>query len=168
MNSDNRWIDSEEKTAFIDPELLMTVSGLELCRRMIAGELPPPPMAKLMNFRMAEADEGRVVFRGMPLLEHYNPSGVVHGGWAGTILDSALGCCVWTKVPVGLAYTTAEFKVNLVRPMTDKTGEVVCEANVIHMGRTLATCEGTLKTVDGKLLAHGTETCAIFNISGKS
>lgn len=147
----------------LDPKLLMTVSGLELCHRMISGELSPPPMSKLMNFRMVEAEEGRVVFRGLPLAEHFNPAGVVHGGWAGTILDSALGCCVWTKVPIGMAYTTAEYKVHLVRGITDKTGEVLAEANVVHMGRKLATCEGTLKTLDGKLLAHGTETCAIYD-----
>lgn len=168
MEAGKKWHDEDQKTDFIDKKLLMTVSGLELCQRMLEGELPPPPMAKLMNFRMTEAEEGRVVFRGVPLLEHYNPAGVVHGGWAGTILDSALGCCVWTKVPVGLAYTTAEYKVNLVRPITDKTGEVVCEARVIHMGRTLATCEGTLRTVSGKLLAHGTETCAIFDPAAKT
>ena len=157
------WYDESQQFGSIPVDQLLTVPGLELAKKMIAGELPAPPMAKLMNFYMAEADEGRAVFKGTPLAEHYNPSGVVHGGWAGAILDSALGCCVWTMVPVGMAYTTAEFKVNLIRPITDKTGEVVCEGKVIHMGRKLATCEGTLKTLDGKLLAHGTETCAIFN-----
>lgn len=147
----------------IPTEDLMTKSGLELCHEMMAGKLPRPPMSKQMNFVMSEAEEGRVVFRGTPLLDHYNPAGVVHGGWAATILDSALGCCVWTLVPIGKAYTTAEFKVNLIRPMTDKTGEVICEGKVIHMGRKLATCEGTIKTLDGKLLAHGTETCAIYD-----
>jgi len=158
-----RWHRENQGFATIPRDLLMTKSGLELCHMMIAGELNPPPMSKLMNFAMAEASEGRVVFRGIPLKEHYNPSGVVHGGWAGTILDSALGCCVWTKVPIGKAYTTVEYKVNLVRPITDQTGECVCEAKVIHVGRTIATCEGTLKTADGKLLAHGSETCAIFD-----
>ena len=158
-----KWHKEDQIFDSISPQLLSTVSGLELCNRMIAGELPPPPMAKLMNMSMTEAKEGRVVFRGVPLKQHYNPAGVVHGGWAGTIMDSALGCCVWTKVPVGLAYTTAEYKVHLVRPITDKTGEVVCEAHVVHMGRKLATSEATLKTLEGKLLAHGTETCAIYN-----
>jgi len=156
------WHAADRQFGTIDPQTLISTSGLELCRKIIAGELPAPPMGKLMNFGMCEAEEGRIVFRGIPQLEHYNPTGVVHGGWAGAILDSALGCCVWTKVPVGLAYTTAEFKVNLVRPITDQTGECVCEAKVIHMGRSIATSEGTLKTKDGKLLAHGTETCAIF------
>ena len=147
----------------IPPERLLTTAGLDLIHEMIAGKLPGPPMSKLMNFRLAEAEEGRVVFRGIPGKEHYNPGGVVHGGWAGAIMDSALGCCVWTQTPIGMAYTTAEFKVHLVRPITDQTGEVICEAHVVHMGRKLATSEATLKTLDGKLLAHGTETCAIFN-----
>ncbi|MEM8650331.1 MAG: PaaI family thioesterase [Pseudomonadota bacterium] len=157
------WHDENQEFGSIPPEILATNSGLDLMNRMIAGELPPPPMSKLMNFRLTEVEEGKAIFRGVPLREHYNPAGVVHGGWAGTIMDSALGCCVWTKVPAGLAYTTAEFKVHLVRPITDKTGEVICEAKVVHMGRKLATAEATLKTLDGKLLSHGTETCAIFN-----
>jgi len=163
MSDEIVWIDKENGFGHLKPEILMTTSGLDLCRRMIAGELPPPPMSKLMNFGMHHVEEGRVIFKGEPLLNHYNPAGVVHGGWAGTILDSALGCCVWTKVPVGLAYTTAEYKVHLVRAITDKTGIVYAEANVVHMGRKLATCEATLKTEDGKLLAHGTETCAIYD-----
>ncbi len=145
-------------------ELLASTPGLEILGRMIAGELPNAPMARQMNFYLAEARDGYVAFKGTPLRDHYNPAGVVHGGWAATILDSALGCCVWTKMPAGKAYTTAEFKVNLIRPITDQTGEVICEASVIHVGRNLATCEGTLKTIEGKLLAHGTETCAIFDL----
>ena len=157
FSNDGRVFDS------IPSERLMTTSGLELMREMIAGELPSPPMSKLMNFRLCEIGEGIAVFRGHPLKAHYNPAGVVHGGWAGTIMDSALGCCVWSQVPLGKAYTTAEFKVHLVRPITDQTGEVICEARVIHMGRKIATSEGTLKTVDGKLLAHGSETCAVYD-----
>ncbi len=157
------WYDDAQEFGVISPEKLMTVSGLDLARQIIAGELPAPTMAKALNFRMTEADEGRVVFRGSPLDEYYNPAGTVHGGWAGAILDSSLACCVWTMVPVGMAYTTAEFKVNLIRPMTEAIGEVVCEGRVIHMGRKLATSEGTIKTLEGKLIAHGTETCAIFD-----
>ena len=159
----NAWFSADQIFEVIPQELLLTESGLDLCHRMIAGELPPPPMGGTMNFRMAEAEAGRVVFRGTPLERHLTPAGVIHGGWAATILDSALGCCVWTQVPVGKAYTTAEFKVHLVRPLTPQTGELICEAKVVHMGRSLATCEGTLKTPEGKLVAHGTETCAIYD-----
>ena len=159
----NQYFSDDHIFDSIPPELLMTKSGIELMRSMIAGDLPAPPMSKKMNFRLSEVDEGSAIFRGTPLRDHYNPAGVVHGGWAATIMDSALGCCVWTKVPAGLAYTTAEFKVHLVRPITDNTGEVICEGRVIHMGRKIATSEATLKTVDGKLLAHGSETCAIYD-----
>lgn len=157
------WYDEHQKFGTISNETLLSTSGLELAQKIVKGELPAPSMGKALNFRMAEADEGRVVFRGTPLDEHYNPAGTVHGGWAGAILDSSLACCVWTMVPIGQFYTTAEFKVNLIRPMTQDTGEVICEARVIHMGRRLATSEGTLKTLDGKLIAHGTETCAIID-----
>ena len=157
------WYSENQVFAAIPQELLLTEPGLSLCRKMIAGELPPPPMGRTMNFRMSEVEDGRVVFTGKPLERHLNPSGVIHGGWAATILDSALGCCVWTRVPVGMAYTTAEFKVNLIRPLMPQGSELICEASIVHMGRSLAISEGTLKTTDGKLIAHGTETCAIFN-----
>ena len=147
----------------IPPERLISTSGLELMREMIAGKLPAPPISKLVNSALVEVEPGRAVFHALPGLEHYNPAGVVHGGWAGTILDSALGCCVWTQVPVGMAYTTAEYKVHLVRPITDKTGEVICEGTVVHMGRKLATAQATLKTLEGKLLAHATTTCAVYD-----
>lgn len=157
------WYDEKQLFGTIPQDVLLSTSGLELARKIVTGDLPAPSMGKALNFKMAEADEGRVVFRGTPLDEHYNPAGTVHGGWASAILDSSLACCVWTMVPVGFFYTTAEFKVNLIRPMTDKTGEVICEGRVVHMGRKLATSEATLKTLDGKLIAHGTETCAILS-----
>lgn len=137
-------------------------SGLELLRRMIEGHYPAPPMAGPMNFGLVEAEEGRAVFRGVPSERHLNPLGSVHGGWAATIMDSALGCCVQTVLAKGEAYTTAEFKVNLIRSISPKTGEVVCEARLVHKGRTLAVSEASLKDSNGKLLAFGTETCSIF------
>ena len=70
------------------------MSGLEYVRAVRSGELPPPPIAAVMNFRIAELDDGRAVFVGEPGEEHYNPIGVVHGGYASTLLDSALGCAV--------------------------------------------------------------------------
>jgi uncharacterized protein (TIGR00369 family) len=102
------------------------------------------------------------VFRGLPGERHLNPLGTVHGGWTATLLDSTLACAVQTLLEKGEAYTTAEFKVNLTRPVTPDTGEVVCEGKVVHRGRTLALSEATLKDRDGKLLAFGTETCAVF------
>lgn len=146
----------------IGPAEIAEYSGLELLRRMLEGHYPAPPMAGLMNFGLVEVEEGRAVFKGVPGPQHLNPLGSVHGGWAATIMDSALGCCVQTMLAKGEAYTTAEFKVNLTRPISPQTGEVVCEARIVHKGRTLAVSEASLKDGKGKLLAFGTETCSIF------
>jgi uncharacterized protein (TIGR00369 family) len=138
------------------------LSGLEYLRRMIAGELPRPPISALMNFRIAELEEGRAVFTVEPAEYHYNPIGVVHGGLAATLLDSAMGCAVHSLLPAGAGYTTLEIKVNYVRSMKAGTGEVRCEAKVIHIGGRTATAEGRIVDADGRLYAHGTTTCIIF------
>jgi uncharacterized protein (TIGR00369 family) len=145
-------------------------SGLELLQRVVDGLYPAPSMAGRLNFALTEVAEGRAVFRGLPDENHLNPLGTVHGGWAASILDSALGCAVHTALNSGEAYATVEFKVNLTRPITPRTGEVVCEGRVVHKGRTLAVSEATLKDGNGKLLAVGTETCSIFaaeNLAGR-
>ncbi|WP_455272176.1 PaaI family thioesterase [Rhizobium herbae] len=138
--------------------------GLKAMLDLLAGMHPAPPMAATLKFGLTEVEEGRVVFAGLPSVEHLNPLGTVHGGWAATIMDSALGCAVMTTLKPGEAYTTVEFKVNLVRPLLPGMGEVFCEGKIVHRGRTLATSEAWLKDKNGKLLAHGTETCAIFPI----
>ena len=138
------------------------LSGIEYLRKIVAGELPPPPIGALMNFRVAEVEEGRAVFSVTPAEYHYNPIGVVHGGVAATLLDSALGCAVHSTLPAGAAYTTLEIKVNYIRPLTIETGPVRCEARVIHLGDRTATAEGRIEDERGKLYAHGTTTCIIF------
>lgn len=137
-------------------------SGLELLQRIVDRNYPAPPIGERLNYGLTEVSEGRAVFRGVPGAGHLNPLGSVHGGWAATLLDSALACAVQTLLKKGEAYTTAEFKVNLLRPITPKTGEVVCEGRVVHKGRTLAVSEATLKDKNGKPLAFGTETCSLF------
>lgn len=144
---------------------LAEYSGLELLQRIVEGKYPAPPISAVLNFALTEVADGRAVFRGVPNANHLNPLGGVHGGWAATIMDSALACSVQTTLRIGEAYTTAEFKVNLTRPITPGTGEVVCEGRVVHRGRTLAVSEATLKDKDGKLLAFGTETCSIFPVA---
>ena len=138
--------------------------GLKVLQAMLAGDLPAPSMAKTLAFSMTEAEEGRVVFAGMPSADHLNPLGTVHGGWTATVMDSALGCAVFSVIRPGEAYTTVEFKVNLVRPVLPGIGEVFCEGKIVHRGRTIATSEAWLRDGKGKLLAHGTETCTIFPI----
>lgn len=146
----------------IPHEDLAVYTGLELLQRMVERKYPAPAIGARLNFALTDVSEGRAVFRGLPSERHLNPLGAVHGGWAATILDSALACSVQTLLARGEAYTTAEFKVNLTRPITPRTGEVVCEGRVVHRGKTLAVSEATLKDQEGKLLAFGTETCSIF------
>jgi uncharacterized protein (TIGR00369 family) len=162
MSTGGRYFPDDIAAGVIPPKLLRDVAGIDLFHMMLAGKLPPAHIAKTLNFNLTEVSDGLAVFRGQPLLEHYNPAGTVHGGWVATLLDSALGCCVQTKLPAGTGYTTIEFKVNLIRPLFAHSGEVACEGRVVHFGRTTAVSEATLKTMDGKLIAMGTETCAIF------
>jgi uncharacterized protein (TIGR00369 family) len=139
------------------------LSGIDFLRAMIAGDLPAPPIAELMGFTLVEVDEGFARFRGVPGVQHLNPIGSVHGGFAATLLDSALGCAVHTTLPAGVGYSTLELSVNLVRGITPATGAVVAEGRIVHAGRRTATAEARLHAEDGgALLAHATTTCLIL------
>jgi uncharacterized protein (TIGR00369 family) len=138
------------------------LSGLEALRLIAAGDLPPPPFAETLGFGRVEVEEGRATFEIEPAEFHYNPIGVVHGGLALALLDSAMGCAVHSTLPAGVAYTTLEVKVNFVRPLTAATGLVRCTGTVVHGGRTVATTEGRLVDSAGKLYAHGTSTLLIL------
>jgi uncharacterized protein (TIGR00369 family) len=139
------------------------LSGLDHMRALIAGEIPPPPIAELMGFTLVSVDEGYALFRGEPGERHLNPIGSVHGGFAATLLDSALGCAVHTTLPAGIGYTTLELSVNLVRGITPATGPVLSEGRVLHLGRRTATAEARLTAEDGgALLAHAKTTCLIL------
>ena len=139
------------------------MNGLEFLRSLHFGPGPSAPMAGLMGFELVEVEEGVAVFSIVPTETHYNPLGTVHAGVALTLLDSCMGAAVHTTLPEGVAYTTLETKVNLVRAITADTGELRAEGRVVHRGRTTATCEGRfLGVADGKLYAHGTSTCLIL------
>jgi uncharacterized protein (TIGR00369 family) len=141
-----------------------TMTGLDYMSAVVKGEMPPPPIAVTMRLRPVELEEGRVVFEGEPGEEHYNPIGVVHGGYAATLLDSALGCAVHTTLPAGVAYTSLGLEAKFVRPISRDTGRVLCEANVLYRGRKQATAEAKLTAAEsGKLLAHGVATCMILD-----
>ena len=144
-------------------EQLAGKSGLEMFRAMIAGELPAAPISQTLDFILIEAEHGRVVFQGRPGFAHYNPMGAVHGGWFATLLDSALGCAVASILSAGKGYTTAELKVNIVRPLTDKVPFVRAESHIIHGGGRMATAEARLTGPDRKLYAHGSTTCFVFD-----
>jgi len=152
-----RWTDPAEGLAFV-----RTSSGLDAMRAMMAGTIAPPPIAMLMNIRIVEVESGRAVFEGEPGEEHYNPIGLVHGGFALTILDSALGCSIHAALEAGVGYATTDVHVRMIRPITKDTGIVRCEASLRHLGRTTAIAEGTLVDRAGKLLATGTTACAIL------
>ena len=138
------------------------LSGLEYMRQLMTGEVPPSGMGQLMNFKLVEVSEGRAVFTIEPDERHYNGLGIAHGGLAATLLDSALGCAINTMMPAGKIFTTLEMKINYVRPLRRETGEVRCEASVIHVGGRVATAEGRIVDASGKLYAHGTATCMLF------
>jgi uncharacterized protein (TIGR00369 family) len=144
------------------PGQVAGLSGVQVFEKMFAGELPYPPIADTNDFFLVEATLEHAVFQGRPLLRHYNPLGSVHGGWIATLLDSCVGCAVHARLPAGKGYTTAELKVNYVRALTDKAGLVRATGTVIHMGGRMATAEGRLVGPDGRLYAHASTTCFIF------
>lgn len=138
-------------------------SGLEIFQALLAGEIPPPPMAVSLDFTLLRIEPGFAVFQGRPGFRHYNPMGTVHGGWFATMLDSAMGCAVHSTLPAGKAYTTLELKLNLVRALTDAVPLVRAEGRLVHGGRQVATAEGRLIGPDGKLYAHASTTCLVFD-----
>jgi len=132
------------------------------------GTVPAPPISKLLGFRLVEAGDGRAVFELTPGEHLYNPIGVVHGGVAATLLDSAMGCAVHTKLPDRGAYTTLDIHTHLVRAIHASTGVLRCEGEVVHMGRSMATAQARLVDAAGKLYAHGSSTCLILPGPGQS
>jgi uncharacterized protein (TIGR00369 family) len=145
-------------------ENLRECSGLELFKKMIAGELPRPPISDTLGFYMVHAEKGHVIFQGTPQHRHYNPIGSVHGGFHATLLDSCVACAIQSTLEAGQGYTTIELKVNYIRALTDRVGPVRAEGRVIHAGKQIGTAEGKLVDAEGKLYAHATTTCLIFNV----
>lgn len=145
-----------------DPAVARTMPGLDYMRGVIAGDFPNAPIAATLGFAAIEVDHGRAVFAGTPERYVYNPIGVVHGGWAATLLDSAMGCAVHTTLPAGKAYTTVDLSVSMVRALTDRSGRIRCEARIVHAGSTIVTAEGRVTGEDGTLYAHGSSTCLVL------
>jgi uncharacterized protein (TIGR00369 family) len=146
----------------ISAQVAPTMSGLEFLQAMQCGELPAPPIMQLLNFGFQEAEAGRVVFHVEPAEYHYNPIGMVHGGLAATLCDTAMGCAIHSSLPAGAGYTTLELKINFVRPLTAATGLVLCEGKLINVGGRVATAEARMTDRAGKLYAHATTTCLIM------
>jgi uncharacterized protein (TIGR00369 family) len=138
------------------------MSGLEFVQGLADGTLPLNTIARTLGYDVAEAAHGRVVVTAQPSGAHLNPAGTVHGGLAATLLDSAMGLAIQSTLEKGVAQTTLEFKISLVRPITPETGPIRAEGTVMSRGRRVGTAEGRLTDGTGRLLAHGTTTCLIF------
>jgi uncharacterized protein (TIGR00369 family) len=137
-------------------------SGLELMQLMAVGELPPPPIAKTLGFRLVEAASGHALFECEPAEFHYNPIGIVHAGLAMTLMDSAMGLAFVTTLEKPVGWTTLEVKASFTRALTVETGLVRCTGSVIHPGRRVATTEARIEDAEGRLYAHGTSTILVL------
>lgn len=145
---------------------LTSRSGLDFIRAIESGEIAGGAIAGALNFWIDHAEAGAVTFRGVPDLQAMNPMGGVHGGWYGTLLDSAMGCAAMTVLPQGKLYTTLEYKVNLVRGLKMGT-EVICTGRVQHAGRSTIVADGAIRGAeDGKLYATGSTTCLVMDAAG--
>jgi uncharacterized protein (TIGR00369 family) len=153
---------NERSYGVVKPEDMAGLTGREMLDAMIAGRFPAPPIAQTLGFLLVEAGDGTAVFEGRPGPHLLNPLGSVHGGWALTLIDSATGCALHTRLPAGVGYTTVETKANMTRAIRPDDGLVRCEGRVLSQGRQIATAEARLLSEDGKLLAHGTSTLIIL------
>jgi uncharacterized protein (TIGR00369 family) len=145
-------------------DLIGKRSGLEFFQALAAGELPAPPIMQLIDVRSLEAVEGSVTVHLDPQEFHYNPLGTMHGGVISTLLDTAAACSVHTTLPVGVGYTSLDLNVKFLRPITIATGRLTCTGAVLQRGRRTALAEARLTDAGGKLLAHATSSCLIFDM----
>lgn len=143
-------------------EVVASMSGIDFLRRMFAGELPHATMMAQVGLTGGSAEPGLVVFTAVPGPQHYNPIGSVHAGFTATLLDSAMGCAVQSMLPQGRLYITLEFKVTLIKALTRDSGEVRAEGRALNVGRRIGQAEGRLVDAGGRLLAHATSTCLVF------
>ena len=138
-------------------------AGVDILRDVMNGALPRAPISESLNFFLAEVEPGRVVFQGTPGAAFFNPIGTIHGGWTATLLDSCVACAVHSMLPAGKVYTTVELKVNFVRAVMPDSGPLRAEGKVISVGGRIGTADGRLTDATGRLYAHATTTCLIFD-----
>jgi uncharacterized protein (TIGR00369 family) len=165
-----RWLAEEEmirakliESGLATRDQLAGLSGMDFFAGIREGRLPPPPFAETFNCVEISMKPGEVVFQGRPERRYCNPMGQIHGGWFATLLDTVVGCAVHSTLPVGKGFTTLELKINMVRALTDRVPVVRAEGRIVHAGRQVATAEGRIVGPDGKLYAHATTTCMIFD-----
>jgi len=135
-------------------------TGIDYLRRLMASE-GAAPIGVLLGMRLIEVGDGLAVFEGRPQPQFFNPRRIMHGGWTATLLDSALGCAIHTRLGAGTGYGTIDLKVHYIRAVTLEMGRVICRGEALHVGRRTATSQARVESADGKLLAHGTCTCII-------
>jgi uncharacterized protein (TIGR00369 family) len=145
-------------------EVMASMPGIDFVRAMFAGRLPSPPIMQTVGPFDCSVEPGVVAMHSTPSFRHYNPIGSVHGGYAATLLDSAMGLAVHSMLPPGTGYTTLEFKVSFIKGMTEATGTVRTEGRTLNVGRRTATAEARITDTKGRLLAHATTTCLVFEI----
>src|SRR3569833_2825954 len=145
-------------------QVMASMSGLDFVRAIFDGKLPPPPIMQNVEPFDQTAEHGHVVFHSVPGFRHYNPIGSVHGGYAAILLDSAMGLAVQTTLPAGPGYTTLVFKISFIKGMTENTGPVRTEGKTFSVGRRAAPAEARITDANGRLLAHATTTCLVFEI----
>jgi uncharacterized protein (TIGR00369 family) len=147
---------------------IAAVPGIEFLHAIGRGDLPDAPMGRTLGIEPVRVEAGRAVFAVVPDEYHYNPLGLVHGGLAATLCDTALGCAVHSMLPAGTGYTTLELKVNFVRPITARTGRLESEGTVVHLGSRTATAEARVVDAQGKLYAHASATCLLLDLAGSA
>jgi len=147
------------------PEVMASMPGMDFVRAIFAGKLPAPPIMQTIEPFDSSAEPGVVVMHSTPAFRHYNPIGSVHGGYAATLLDSAMGLAIHAMLPAGTGYTTLEFKISFIKGMSKDTGPVRTEGRTLNVGRRTATAEARITDSKGRLLAHATTTCLIFEIA---
>lgn len=150
-----------------DAIALAALSGIEYFQKLLSGELQVPPMLQLFGIRLKEVEYGRVLVAATVEERFYNGTGVVHGGFAATLLDTALGCSINSTTPPGRRFTTLELKANLLRPITLEIGDVFCEGKVVHVGRRTGVSEARIFDQSGKVYAYGTTTCIVVEGSDR-
>ena len=145
-------------------QVVASMPGIDFVRAMFAGKLPSPPILQTIEPFDYAAEPGVISFQTVPGFRHYNPIGSVHGGYAAILLDSAMGLAVHSMLPAGTGYTTLEFKLSFIRGMSKDSGKVRTEGRTLHVGRRTATAEARITDGKGRLLAHATTTCLVFEI----
>jgi uncharacterized protein (TIGR00369 family) len=155
------WTDPAEHAAMMGSR-----SGFELLRAMAAGELPAPPVMHLIDMAGLEVEEGSVTVHLDPQEFHYNPLGTVHGGVLSTLLDTAAACSVHTTLPAGVGYTSLDLTVKFLRPVTVASGRITTRGAVLQRGRRTALAEARMTDAAGRLVAHATSSCLIFEAPG--